>query len=143
MPTDEQLRLKIAEVLGYCTCEGCVRIDGGTCYRCKKPNRLSWPTDRNASYELPVKDWGDWDDARIDVEDIVIKINPDSWYRGELRDAYTESLIWLLSGGGGLYQGWQWIACENEYCDNGEVLEGDTEKTCALCNGEKGEWVKA
>ena len=39
--------------------------------------------------------------------------------------------------------GWRWAPCENQYCDNGEVLEGDQEQTCAACSGERGRWEKA
>lgn len=40
-------------------------------------------------------------------------------------------------------EGYRWEVCQNEYCEDGEVLEGDKHRECGVCSGAGGKWVKS
>ncbi len=149
MPTPEQLRLKIAEVLGWKFDPRIPNIDlsynswtdpEGKQHPGKYDVLPNWPTDRNASYGLPVEDEAKYVTCRERGRDNIITLKPMS--------AYQESLTWLI------YKGWRWETCAG-CIDRGKPsikevepmypsAKGEIMKIyCNHCHGEDGEWVKA
>ena len=123
-PSPEQLQREIAKRLGWTHLHvvngrlGGIPPDSVIPIHC--PN---WPTDRNASYELPVED-GDRQLYERAYNDIGKNFaHPFS--------AYNESLAWLL------YKGWRWDDCL--ICGGDGILH---DYTCEKCKGEGGEWEK-
>ncbi len=148
MPTPEQLRRKIAEVLGVTSekgdwyCPQCdVLLSGesvtyGETHDAPlcgakviwKSGIKDWPTNRDDSYEL-IKDI---DFAPFDYA---------------VMSAYDESLLYLET------KGWRWVECDAVDCmgsgvvavtiddEDGNPIHGADQ--CEYCNGKGGEWVKA
>lgn len=139
MPTDEQLKRKIAEVLGWKAFHRTVGI--ATIWVMPDGDKVflpDWPTDRNASYEL-MKDFTGMESGL---------------YLGSAQSAREESLGFLDR------EGWRWAKCTAKCGDGkcpvcfgdgqshggpdrpGICLSCDGTGKCPACTGEGGKWEK-
>ncbi len=137
MPTNEQLQRKIAEVLGWKN----LHLKHGNLLGFPPGFRTiqcvpNWPTNRDDSKELPVKDQHAYNEAISKECYKAIKTgDPTSEIILSRQPAEVESLAWLL------YKGWRWVECDE--CDGLGDKRPDFEigQLC-LCNGKGGEWEK-
>ena len=63
----------------------------------------NWPSDRNASYDLPVENQWNYADA---LSQLILSMPDDD---RPIWDAYTESLAWIL------YKGYKWDNKKEEF----------------------------
>ncbi|KKL14526.1 hypothetical protein LCGC14_2514810, partial [marine sediment metagenome] len=150
MPTDEQLKQKMAEVQGwtdlrihtkqYFTGDFDHWLIGSPPNRkdtCRVPN---WPTDRNLSKDLQIKDFRLY---AVALDIITEELGISAFHLLERRyPANIECLAWILSE-----HGYRWVECEackgggevSRFSETSELQTIENISSCPGCSGAGGE----
>jgi hypothetical protein len=121
---------------------------------CKNCSEWIWQNldYSNPSIYIPFLQWF-WEEKR-GMWDAFLSVHPFAWdgkaipYLFSLTDEGEPRVMVLLSEWLALPEtryAWGESKCPNEYCENGQVLEGDHHVECGVCNGTgrvKAEWAK-